>query len=228
MIPSISVVIINHKTIELTKKAIKSIYNFYQSIPILVIDNGSKNESRNQLKEMANKIPVLNLIFLKENINHGPALDLAFKKVQTDWILTFDSDCEMFKRDLIEDIFQQVTSNTYAIGKKNEYDELGFSFTGFGKKVDYIHPSCGIYNCRKYFKLSPFFNHGSPCINNMIDANKYKSQFQLIDFSVENYVYHLGAGTVSHYGYNLNYISKFRFIKWKYRNFLNKLLTFFK
>ena len=56
MLPSVSVVIINYKTIELTKKAIKSIYNFYQNIPMLVIDNGSKNESRNQLKEIANKI----------------------------------------------------------------------------------------------------------------------------------------------------------------------------
>jgi glycosyltransferase involved in cell wall biosynthesis len=210
-IKNITAVIINYRTIELTKRAIWSLNGHYPQMPVIVLDNHSGDNSKAELEKLAKDIPQLTAYYLDSNIHHGPGMHKGIKKAAADWILLFDSDCILYRKGLIEMMSFHANGDVYAIGKKLAVNEDGFSPAKDEEAYGYIHPHCALIDKEKYLTLPPFEKHGAPCLANYLEAQKQR--YGLIDFPVEEYVYHLGRGTVNITGYNLGAKSKFDLAK---------------
>lgn len=216
-ITNITAVIVNYRTIELTKKAIWSLRGHYPQMPVIVLDNNSGDSSKTELENIAKEIPQLILYYLNSNIHHGPGMNEGIKKAAADWILLFDSDCILFRKGLLEQMSSQITGNTYAIGKKMLVNKDGFNAEKREKAWEYIHPHCALINKEKYLLLPSFERHGAPCLKNNMAAAQ--NGYELRNFPVEEYVFHLGRGTVNVTGYNLGIKSKFEFVKTMIKRF---------
>ena len=201
---SVTAVIVNYKTPDLTEKAVKSLFRFYPEIPIFVIDNEADSDSASYFKKLQNEIPTLNYFPQEKNWHHGPGMDLGVKASKTDWILVFDSDCEILKPELLENMFSLIDSDVvYMVGQKDTVDENGKDLRKGEPGIGYIHPKCALVRKSIYLEFSPFEIHGAPCLKNEKEA--VSKGFQLVGFPVRDYVFHLGRGTVNRFGYRLGW-----------------------
>ncbi len=216
---SLTAVIVHYKTYDLTKKAIWSLHSLYEKLDIVVIDNFSNDGSYEKLGMLRKEIPNLNLMLSDKNLHHGPGLDKAIKNIQSNWILTFDSDCIAFRKNFIEEMISEIEDKTYAVGEMIFLDSNGFMSDDQENSFKYIHPYCALFNREKYLQLPAFEKHGSPCLNNEIEAAK--KGFILKHFPAYEYVFHQWRGTAGKYGYKLGIKSKMQFIKWKTKKILD-------
>lgn len=212
----ITAVIINYQTPELTEEAIRSLKIFYPELKLILIDNGSNDDSLERFQNLTDQYRNIELLPNKKNIHHGPAMHQAINLITTDYVLFIDSDCKVTKNGFIEEMLKLIEINklNYAVGKLIFLNKRGFVVNDPNLGFPYIRPVCMLIRCSVYKELPSFQKHGSPCLKNMIAA--VSNGFNLIDFDVEKYILHLGRGTASKYGYNLG-------IKGRINYILNKL-----
>jgi len=67
---------------------------------IIVVDDGSTDESRKILKMLTFEIPELKLIFHKKNRGYGGALKSGFKAASNDWVFYTDGDGQYDVKDI--------------------------------------------------------------------------------------------------------------------------------
>lgn len=214
MLDKITVVIVHFKTLDYTKKALNSVRKFYPSVKIILVNNGDDKESKSFLSLFVQKDKNILLLTPGRNLHHGPGMHEAIKNVSTDWILTFDSDCELLRNSLIEDMFQKVDENTYVIGEIININKFGFFAKEGEQSFAYVHPKCALFNREIYWKLAPFEKHGAPCITNQIEAQS--KHYKLINFPVDDYIHHIQRGTAGIYGYRLGFKGRLNWIKNKF------------
>jgi glycosyltransferase involved in cell wall biosynthesis len=213
----IAAVIINYQTPDLSYQAVSSLRKFYPHVPILIIDNGSKDNSVEILKEIVTNASMnVKLVVNDKNINHGPAMNQAMSELKDEYVLFIDSDCEVLKGGFIEVMYDSITKdpNNYAVGKLIRMNKRGFDVRRNEVSIKYIRPICMLLRSVIYKQLKPFQYHGAPCLDNMIDADKHG--YKLLDFNIEEYIYHKGRGTASRFGYKLGLRGRTNFL-------LNKL-----
>ena len=193
-ISDVTVVIVNFKTLWLTRKAYKSLLRQYD-LPVIIVDNGSGDTNTTEW------VRAVDGICNTSNLGHGPAMDAAIKKVTTPYVLTLDSDCTVLHKGWLEEMLDFfLHSKAYAIGWLRYVDRLsGVPLEWHLTKqpgerfVPYVHPAVGLYDVAKYKTLRPFINHGAPALWNMIDAEA--SGYLTKSYPVFDYVEHLIAGT---------------------------------
>ncbi|MGD8778221.1 MAG: glycosyltransferase family 2 protein [Ignavibacteria bacterium] len=216
---SITSVIVHYKTYELTHRAIWSLHSLYDGLEIIVVENNSNDGSREKLQNLQKHVPNLKLLLSEKNLHHGPGLNKAIHSCNSEWILTFDSDCIAFRKGFIEEMISKIDNKTYAVGEMIYLDEDGFMSEETKKNYKYIHPYCALFRKEKYLSLPPFKKHGSPCLENEIEA--VKKGFELKHFPAYDYVYHQWRGTAGKHGYQLGIKSKLQFLKWKAKKIIN-------
>jgi glycosyltransferase involved in cell wall biosynthesis len=209
----ITAVIINYQTPDLTKTALTSFRKFYPQIPILLIDNGSKDNTQEVLKRIIDINPdLIKLMANEKNLHHGPAMHQAIGLLQDEFILFLDSDCEVLKSGFVEKMRGTLESDShnYVVGKLIHMNKRGFDVAPDERSIKYIRPICMMIRRSLYKDLEPFQYHGAPCLKNMIAANE--RGYHLTDFNIEEYIHHKGRGTASRFGYNLGLRGKINFI----------------
>jgi Glycosyl transferase family 2 len=205
----ITVLIVNFRTLKLTKGCIESLLGHYPDVRLLLIDNGSADQSTEYLRDLAAGLPNVDVIFNERNRYHGPAVDQGIRHCETCYVFTLDSDCEVRQQGFLEAMrafFQD--PRLYAVGELRFKSKYGYTF-GYGdaarsgrrKRIPYIHPWGMLLDRRKYLTLGPFSHHGSPCLRNMRDAQARGYRVQ--DFPMWDYIEHFGRGTSSGHGYGL-------------------------
>lgn len=203
---AVTVVVINFGTPDLTRRAAESFRSFYPLLPLLLIDNGSQDESRRTLEELLVLAPeATELILNGSNRHHGPAMDQALRHVHTPYVLFLDSDCEVLRGEFVEAMIALAENmpGAYAVGKKIFMNDRGFDMPEQPGVHPYIRPICMLVRRDLYLQLPPFERHGAPCLANMRAAAA--EGLQLIHFPVEEYVRHEGRGTASRHGYRLGW-----------------------
>ncbi|POA16849.1 glycosyltransferase [Pseudomonas sp. FW300-N1A1] len=98
--PRFSIVLVNYKTLDLTRICLDLLYEHGQKagIPVWVVDNGSADDSVEYLRSLN----WINLIERKlptkepGHIAHGNALDMALAKVDTDYLFLMHTDTFVF------------------------------------------------------------------------------------------------------------------------------------
>lgn len=202
-IQDITVLLVNYKTLEYTRRCIESLRQYYAEIPLLLIDNGSQDASTTYLESVVQNDRWANLVCNPTNLFHGPALDQGIRLAQTHYVFTLDSDCIIYTAGFLEKMKTYFSiSNCYAVGEMHPKNHFGYKA---GPRllghIPYIQPSAMLLDKDKYLRLSPFIHHGSPCLQNMKMAAQ--KGYQVFDFPIEYYIFHHGAGTCSKYGYGL-------------------------
>jgi glycosyltransferase involved in cell wall biosynthesis len=207
-----TILIINHRTADLIARSVESLLSFYPYANILLIDNGSNDKSSEYIRNLDRKHDQISALFNRHNRFHGPALDQGLKHCQTALVLTLDSDTEVIRGGLLEEMASCfIQPRVYAVGKLVHMDWFGYEL-GSNKPFStaYIHPACMMIRRETYLTLKPFFHHGSPAIRNMRHATR--SGQILVDFPIDDYINHLGRGTCSRYGYGLGLRHTFEYL----------------
>jgi glycosyltransferase involved in cell wall biosynthesis len=214
---AVTAVVINFRTADLTRRAVESFRSFYPSLPLLLIDNGSGDESRRTLEQLRDRAPGSTTLILNEsNRHHGPGMDQALRCIRTPFVLFLDSDCEVLRGGFAEAMLARAgeDSRNYIVGKKIFMNDRGFDVQEQPGAHAYIRPICMLVRREVYLQLPPFERHGAPCLANMRAAQA--SGFELIHFPVEDFVRHEGRGTASRHGYRLGW-------RGRLNHFMNKI-----
>lgn len=196
-IKDVTVVVVNYKTLELTRQCLDSFRRFYPKVQLIIIDNGSNDESTEYVKNCRDDYTTI--VLRDTNAGHGGALHQASELCKTRYLFTLDSDTITHRGGFIEAMLGEFANgkNVYAVGYECETNTDGYN-TYTGEGVRYIHPFAAMYDMWIYHALRPFLHHGAPCIENMIDANV--QQLGLVCFPIEKYVQHLEGGTSKRVG----------------------------
>jgi glycosyltransferase involved in cell wall biosynthesis len=209
----VAAVIINFKTPDLIRRAATSFRTFYPTVQLLLIDNGSHDESVDVLRELHHQSPDhTSLIMNEENRHHGPAMDQALRHEQTPFVLFLDSDCEVLRGGLIEGMVDLAEKNptSYAIGKRIWMNSRGFDVRDGSTAHPYIRPICMLIRRQMYLSLPPFQRHGAPCLKNMLHA--VRNGMTLLNFPIEDHIVHKGRGTAARHGYRLGWRGRLNFV----------------
>jgi len=192
----ITAVVANYKTPALLDTCVRTLKKHYGEFDIIVIDNGSEDESVglvSKLVEELGVLPVLNGV----NIGHGPAMHQGIQMCRTKYVFLFDSDCEVTKGGFLEKMQTTLEKKQgYAIGWLRYVNTNGVSAAGkFDKSkfIPYVHPSAALIDREIYYTLPPFLHEGAPCTRNMWIAQG--RGLKVFDFPIRDYVKHWEAGT---------------------------------
>ena len=199
----ITTLVINYRTPDLLQKCIGSFLLHYPGRKMMIVDNGSDDNSITIIRQIALQNPNVQFIFNSKNIYHGPALDQGLRAVQTRFAFTLDSDCEVIRSGFLENMLPYYSDpRCYAVGELMYMNRFGYKLSSDQSgSIRYIHPSSMLVDRTKYAKLRKFSHHGSPCLANMKDAAR--AGYSLVDFPIGDYIFHSGRGTCSRYGYSL-------------------------
>ncbi len=206
---SVTAVVINFQTPDLTRRAVTSLRLWYPDLPLLLIDNGSTDDSPSQLQTLAGESTApTTLLRNPRNLHHGPAMDQALRHLSTEEVFFLDSDCVIVKGGILERLLEALRSGEriYAAGKRVFMNSRGFDTEPGPRSHPYIRPICMVIRRRPYLTLPPFRRHGAPCLDNMRAATA--TGLHLAHVPVEEYVRHEGRGTAGRYGYRLGWKGK--------------------
>jgi hypothetical protein len=203
---SVTAIIINFQTPDLTRRAVMSFRSLYPSLPLLLIDNGSVGDGAHLLRQIAGDAGgPTEILFNSANLHHGPAMDQALRHITTDYALFLDSDCEVTAGGFVEQMVAALreADHHYAAGKKVFLNDRGFDVPSSTTAHPYLRPICMMVKRPLYLGLPPFQKHGAPCLNNMIAATA--AGFALVDIPIEDHIRHEGRGTAARFGYRLGW-----------------------
>jgi len=210
----VTAVIINYKTPDLVRRVVASFRQHYPSLPLLLIDNGSHDESEKVLQAFHDQQPQTTRLLLNaNNLHHGPAMDQALREIATPFVLFLDSDCHVINGGFVEQMLNklQEQDSFYSVGKRISMDTRGFDVSeGMSNAILYIRPLCMMLKRDMYLTLPPFERHGTPCLRNMRSAAE--RSLGLLDFPVEQFVEHEGRGTAGRFGYQLGWRGKLNYL----------------
>jgi hypothetical protein len=211
----VTTVIVNYQTPDLLTEAVTSFHHLYPQIPVLIIDNGSEDDSKEAIERIRMLAPEsISVVLLESNIYHGPAMDLAIQKyVKSKYTFFLDSDTETRKGGFLEEMtgFLDQDESIYGIGSVIKVNKRGFKDPN-GEAV-LLTPYMMI-RTQVYKELPPFIHHGQPTIHNFREARV--RGWKLQNYNIEDYIFHHWRGTANRFGYGLG-------IKGKIDYLLNKL-----
>ena len=210
----LSTVIINFQTPELLQTAVGSFKKEYPEAKLLIIDNGSRDNSPEVIRGMVKDLQNTKAVYLPENIYHGPAMDLAIRGyVDTGFVLFLDSDTETKKGGFLEKMLAGIQSNdrVYGVGEFTIVNKRGFKAE---EGITILQTPYMMLRTDEYKKLSPFIHHGQPTLFNFKEAAE--KGLSLSEFKISAYIDHKWRGTAEKFGYGLG-------LKGKWDFFLNKL-----
>jgi GT2 family glycosyltransferase len=214
----VTAVIVNYRTPDLLRTAAGSLLRHCPGIGLLVVDNGSGDESRAVIDALRTSAPERVRALLNEtNLHHGPAMDQALRALDAPFILFLDSDCEVLDADIAGEMLALLDAapTNYAAGMLIFMDRRGFDTTADAPgAVPYVRPVCMLIRRELYLTLPPFELRGTPCLRNMSEA--HARGYGLVAYPVADHVSHKGRGTASRHGYALG-------LRGKWNHLLHKL-----
>jgi glycosyltransferase involved in cell wall biosynthesis len=206
----VTMVIVNHRTPDLLRQSADSLKRYYPSLPLHLVDNGSGDDSVRVMEEFAARFPdSTSLQFNRRNIHHGPAMDQALRRLESPYVLFFDSDSTMIRGGIVEVMLQQLEARSehYIAGQQIYLDRRGFDVTmETPGAISYIRPICMLVKSELYLTLPPFERHGAPCLRNVVAAQE--RGLKLVQVPIDEFVQHRGRGTAGRHGYALGWRGK--------------------
>jgi glycosyltransferase involved in cell wall biosynthesis len=203
----VTAVVVNYRTLDLTRRCAESFRVHYPDVPLLLIDNGSGDESTDYIRAAGDELRNVRAQLNQHNRYHGPALDQGMRLAETAYVFTLDSDCEVLRGGFLEQMLELLAQpGIYAAGELRYKNRYGFThaygYQGRTPKrrwIPYAHPYAMLLDREKYLSLRPFVHHGAPSIRNMQDAKR--SGLAVVDFPIREYVAHHMQGTSGSHGY---------------------------
>ena len=203
----VEIISVHYKTPEYIYEQYESVRKFYPDASYRIIDGS--DDGNQYFLDLEEKDANLKVERMGYNIHHGPGMDYAIKKSSHPFLLVLDSDI-VLKKEILAPMFAKFTG--YAVGRKRMVNALGmqnWEIPWIGKyfpksfKYIYIQPVCMLIKREAYLQFKPFFKHGSPCIDAMIEINKKHRTHLLSEFPIEDYADVKYQGTTQIWGMNI-------------------------
>lgn len=209
----VAAAVVNYQTPDLLETAVRSFHRMYPDVHLLIIDNGSSDESPEVIAALERELgPSISSKLLPENRYHGPAMDLALRDLDARFVYLFDSDTETTRGGFLEEMIEKGTpDDVYGVGKVAHVNQRGFAARS---GVPVLVSAFMLLKRDLYLKLPPFVHHGLPALENFRAAAG--RSYGLVPYPIEEYVTHFGRGTAERYGYGLGLRSRLDYL-------LNKL-----
>ncbi|MDE3057582.1 MAG: glycosyltransferase family 2 protein [Bacteroidota bacterium] len=204
-----AVVVVNFQTPDLLSNAVASFRSVYPAVLMLIVDNGSRDNSRKVIEGMQSRYAHTSALFLEKNIFHGPAMHRAAREVKSDFLFFLDSDTETRRGGFLEVMLKELQEekNLYAIGRVNHVNKRGFPAEEGTAIV--LSPYMMVKR-EIYFTLPPFEHRGMPTLGNFSAAQQ--RGWVVLDFPIQEYIEHKGRGTASLFGYGLGMRGKVEYL----------------
>jgi len=206
----IKTVVINYQTPDLLKIAVESFRNFYPTISLLIIDNGSKDDSREIIEKIRQAAPKqTSVLLLDSNMYHGPAMHRAMSEGKEEFVFFLDSDTETKQGGFLEkmQLGLETSGHAYGIGRRLIVNKRGFQ-TDHG--INLLAPAYMMIRRRLYSLFPHFEHHGMPILKNCVAA--LEQGYELKIFPIEEFIEHRWRGTASRFGYGLGWKSKVDYV----------------
>jgi glycosyltransferase involved in cell wall biosynthesis len=205
----ISAAVINYQTPDLLDTAVRSFHSHYPDVTVLVIDNGSSDESPAMIEALGAELGnVIETRVLNENRYHGPAMDLALRELQTDYVYIFDSDTATLRSGFLEQMMRLADRDgVYGVGQIVHVNKRGFAVR---EGIPVLVSAHMLINRNLYLTLPPFIHHGLPALANFKAASD--RGLRLESYPVAEYVKHFGRGTAERFGYGLGLRSRLDYL----------------
>ena len=205
----VSAAVINYQTPDLLDTAVRSFHSHYPGVTILVIDNGSSDESPAVIEALSAELgSAIEARVLNENRYHGPAMDLALRELETDYVYIFDSDTETLRSGFLEQIMLLASRDgVYGVGQIVHVNKRGFAVKA---GIPVLVSAHMLINRSVYLTLPPFIHHGLPALANFKAASE--RGLRLESYPISGYVKHFGRGTAERFGYGLGLRSRLDYL----------------
>jgi|GEM_PF-1629077 hypothetical protein len=206
-LPRVGVVVANYNTANLISQLIFSLHRIVHSpkvAQIVVVDNASTDGSIHILEALHNA-NLIHLIKNQEQQYHGKGLNQGVSWLartydahdpnhSIDYVLILDSDVILLRDDIIDD--------SIAFIRESGSDIIGQLQTPVIKlrhNPYLVHPSTLFFDAGRIWKnpIPPFYDHGSPAEPMEKYADRKGRVISSFPYADENYVIHLGGGTLS-------------------------------
>ena len=193
----VTVVIVNYRTLALTKRCVESFRQYYLKVALILIDNGSQDASTKYIRELSEKDSHTQGILNDKNLTHGPALHQGMCTTQTPYVFLLDSDCVVRRGRFLISMLRVFERNSlvYAVGHRDLVNAAGTAMKGVDRSnfILHVHPSAMMVDRIKYQQLPPFEYAGSPVVANMRAVPEHG--WKLVHFPIATYIHHLRGGT---------------------------------
>ena len=189
-----------YRTPELIKFSLGSFREFYPNLPLIVVDNSGGDKCTEELEKFYKRDGNMTLIKIDKNIGHGLGLRQALKHVRTPYAYVFDSDVEILKPTLLDEMLANMKPGVYGTGYIRLCSRGGSQMDNGDlndpEVVRYMHPLSCMINMEMYKTFSPPCSGGAPFADMMADLKDAGlTEKTLIHFPV------LPSGTyIKHHG----------------------------
>lgn len=197
-IRDITAIIINFRTPHLLRGAVGSLLAYYPTLSLILVDNGSHDNSRVEIRRLQVQYPSVRVLSLSTNIYHGPAVNRAISITTTPLFFLMDSDCTVLQGGFLEKMLSLFNDlRVYSAGLVRNVKTTGVSVTrdeqrrGIG--IPYAETWGALYHKRKCARLGRFIKGGASAIR--IATAAQKQDYKVARFPIDHYIEHLGAGT---------------------------------
>lgn len=133
------VAIVCYNTTGYITRAVKSVEPYVDKIVLIdYSDNECKEECKNLETE---KVKVVRV---EKNLGHGAGLNIAVSMLNTEYIITMDSDAELLNPSILAEMRNMLDKKTYAVGritKSSVGPYVCLYFAMFKRDVFYKYPS---------------------------------------------------------------------------------------
>lgn len=119
--PLVTFVILHYFTVNLTINCINSILNklTYHNYKIVVVDNGSTNNSGKTLKDLYERNPKVHIICLQNNLGFSAGNNVGYlyakDNLHAEFIIVINNDTEMIQEDFIQKAIDCYYSTLYYV-----------------------------------------------------------------------------------------------------------------
>jgi glycosyltransferase involved in cell wall biosynthesis len=201
-IDDVTAIVVNYRTLSETRTCLSTLRAAYPTLRVIVIDNGSRDESTDFLRQVERDDPRARVIFNETNVFHGPALDQGVRAAETKLVFLLDSDVEIRHGGFLEPLVGAFSEDPllYAVGKRGYANRYGYGpISDRESWTYYVHPFAALVDRTKYLGLPPFVHHGAPLYRNMWGATK--AGYRLRHVTIEDHVTHRHRATATAHGY---------------------------
>lgn len=198
-IENVGIVIVNYNTRDLLTILLFSIFknlSIDRISKIIIVDNNSQDGSKILLKNLNNN-PLIKVVNNRNQQYHGPALNQGIallnkirkreKPFRFIWIL--DSDVIILKKNILKDAIDFMINKNAAVIGQFQYDHSNLGDP---------HVSSILIDPEKVWnrQIHPFTNNGMPTVLFYKDIRKHEMKIYDFPFRSNNYILHIGRGTL--------------------------------
>jgi GT2 family glycosyltransferase len=197
-ISDVTAVFVNCCTLDYTRNLVKGLRRCYPDLKLIIVDNGSYDESTMWLLRLA-RLDRVEVIFNAKNVGHGPAMDQLIRAAKTPLLLVLDSDIEVLACGFLELMIPYFEENPklYLLGDKTKKPRSARNQARIERAIREGRMNVNFFRCMMRRELYPvarsFRHHGS--FSTMEQEEARKRGLGLVDFPTRHYLHHVGNVT---------------------------------